>query len=91
MELSVQIQSFLFSFVFGFLFSYVVNLAYKNLFSKKLLFQIIWNFFIAIGGSLLYFFGMKAINHAVLHLYFYMMVVIGYLVGNLFSKSARRY
>lgn len=91
MELSVQIQSFLFSFVFGFLFSYVVNLGYRNLFSKKLIYQIIWNFFIVIGGCLLYFFGMKAINHAVLHLYFYVMVIIGYLVGNIFSKRTRGY
>ena len=91
MELSVQIQSFIFSFVFGFLFSYVVNLGYKYLFSKKLYVQIIWNFIIVIGSCLLYFLAMKAINHAILHVYFYMMVIIGYLVGNLFSKRARRY
>lgn len=91
MELSVQIQSFIFSFVFGFLFSYLVNLSYKYLFSKKLHVQIIWNFFILVGSCLLYFLGMKIINHAVLHLYFYIMVMIGYLVGNLFSRRARRY
>lgn len=91
MNLGVQFQSFIFSFVFGFLASYVVNLLYKHLFSKKLLVQIVWNFLIVVGSCLLYFIGMKAINHAVLHLYFYMMVVIGYLVGNVFSKKARRY
>lgn len=91
MELTIQIQSFIFSFVFGFLFSYLVNLSYKYLFSKKIYVQVIWNFLIVIGSCLLYFFGMKAINHAVLHIYFYIMVILGYLIGNLFSRKTRRY
>ena len=91
MELSVQLQSLVFSFVFGFLFSYLVNLGYRYLFSKKIYVQIIWDILLVIGSCLLYFLGMKIINHAVLHIYFYMMVVVGYLIGNLFSNRVRKY
>ncbi len=90
MELSVQIQSFVASFVFGFLFSYVVNLAYKHLFAGKIIYQIIWNFILVIGSCLLYFYLMKYINQAAIHVYFIFVVVIGFVIGNIFSKKARR-
>ncbi|MDD6223523.1 MAG: hypothetical protein PUB18_00795 [bacterium] len=90
MELSVQIQSFVVSFVFGFLFSYVVNIFYQYLFKGKICVQIFWNFVLVLGSSLLYFYILKVINHAVIHLYFLAMVVIGYLCGNLFSYKVRK-
>lgn len=90
MTLETQLQSFIFSFVFGFLFSYLVNLNYKYLFSKKVIIKFIYNFIIVIGCCLLYFLGMKIINHAILHLYFYLLTIVGYLTGNIFSKKVRK-
>lgn len=90
MELSVQIQSFVVSFVFGFLFSYVVNIFYHHLFKGKIWVQIFWNFILVLGSSLLYFYILKAVNHAVIHIYFLMMVLIGYLSGNIFSRKVRK-
>lgn len=89
MELSVQIQSLVFSFVYGFIVSYVINLCYHHLFYGKLVYQIIWNFVVVVGVCLLYFISMKAINNVVLHPYFYLLVLIGYLVGNIFSFKIR--
>lgn len=90
MDLAVQIQSFVFSFAFGFLFSYGINLGYKYLFTGKVLKKIICNFIFVIGSCLLYFISMKAINHAVIHIYFIMMVVIGVLLGNFLNRKIRR-
>ena len=90
MTLGVQIQSFIFSFVFGFLFSYGLNLLYKRLFTGKIIFQIIWNFLFVVGSCLIYFYFMKIINHASIHIYFLGMTLIGYLVGNLFSSRVRK-
>ena len=91
MVLSVQIQSFIFSFVFGILFSYVINLAYKYLFLKGLFIKLASSFFVVFSSCMIYFLGMKFINHAILHIYFYFMVVIGYIIGNFFSFKFRKY
>lgn len=90
MTLEIQIQSFIFSFVFGFLFSYIVNLSYHLLFNRNVVVQVISNLFIIVGTCLIYFIGMKAINQAILHLYFYFAVVVGYFIGNLFSIKSRK-
>jgi len=90
MNLGVQIQSFIFSFVFGFLFSYGLNFLYKRLFTGKIIFKIIWNFFFVVGSCLIYFYFIIIINHASIHIYFLGMALIGYLVGNLFSSRVRK-
>lgn len=89
MELEIQIQSFVASFVFGLLFSYVVNLCYKWLFFSKGLFRFLFTLIFVLFFCLLYFIMMVVINSARIHIYFFMMTLIGYLIGNLFSRKVR--
>ena len=90
MELGVQIQSFIVSFFYGFLLSYLINLCYRGLFLSKKIFRIPFTFFFSISVWLLYFFLLYLINGGVLHIYFLLLVFIGWAIGNLFSRKARR-
>jgi len=90
MTLSIQIQSFIVSFFYGFLVSYLINLCYRFLFLSKKTFQIIFTFFLSFSICLFYFFILYIINGGVVHLYFLILVLLGTLIGNLFSRKARR-
>lgn len=87
MSLEVQIQSIITSFVFGFLYAYLINLLYKFLFFGGIVKRAITNFMFNFITFMLYFLSMKLINQADIHIYFIFMAIIGYLIGNIFSKK----
>lgn len=82
MSLRVQIVSLFFSFVFGIIFSICTNLNYRFLFTKNVYFKIIITFVYILDFALLYFLLIQKINNGIIHIYFFLMVGIGYLVGN---------
>lgn len=90
MELSVQIQSFVVSFIYGFLLSYLINLCYTGLFLSKKFFRVPFTFFFCFSVCILYFYFLYLINGGVVHFYFLALVAIGIFVGNLFSRKARK-
>ena len=81
MNLKTQIISLIFSFLYGFLFSICTNLNYKFLFLKNIIFKIIITFIYVIDFALLYFFILRIINDGVVHNYFLLFIVFGYLVS----------
>lgn len=81
MNLNIQIYSLLFSFFFGIIFSICTNLNYRFLFSKKLFFKIIFTFIYIVDFSFVYFFILEKINNGVIHNYFLLFIIIGYLIG----------
>lgn len=81
MDLKTQIISFLFSFVFGIIFSICTNLNYRFLFTKKLVFKILITIIYVIDFSLLYFLIMQRISYGMIHVYFFLAIGMGYLVG----------
>ena len=89
MNLEVQIQSMIFSFVYGLFFSFLLNLNYRVLFTSKKYIQVIGNLFFIIDNVLLYFILLRYINNGVLHLYFLLLVVLGFFVGNPTTKKIR--
>jgi len=91
MSLEVQIQSLIYSFVFGVFFSYTVNLNYRYLFSSKKVFKIIMNLLFVLVHVLLYFILLRKINSGVLHIYFLLMIIFGFLFGNYYSRKIRKY
>lgn len=89
MNLKIQIFSLIYSFGFGLFFSLVVNMHYNFLFSKKKWFRILINFIFVIDMSLLYFLILKFINGGILHLYFYLLIFFGFLIGYARTKKLR--
>ncbi len=81
MSLNIQIYSLIFSFVFGMLFSLLLKINYKFLFVNRGRIQIFSNFIFLLDISLLYFLGLKMINHGILHIYFLIVFLLGWLIG----------
>lgn len=86
MILKIQLIALLFSFLFGILFAVCVRINYKFLFHQKGVFQFLATFIFIIDMSLLYFFGLKIINHGILHPYFLIMVLLGFYLTYFFFQ-----
>lgn len=89
MSLQIQIYSLIYSFFFGIVFSILVNLHYDMLMSKKKWFQILMNFIFVIDMALLYFLILKNLNGGIIHLYFYLVILLGFLLGYVKTKRLR--
>ena len=87
MELGVQLQALIVSFVYGVLFSYLLKIQYKFLFEGKLLYKILITVLFVFDNCLLYFLILKTINHAIFHIYFLFLLILGYLFGNYLIKK----
>lgn len=81
MILKVQILSILFSFLYGNVIFWLLELNYKLLYESKIFYRIIVSFFFIIVISLMYFIGMVKINNGILHIYFYLALLTGYLLS----------
>lgn len=82
MTLIVQIQSLCYSFLFGLFASLLFNLCYKVLFYKNIFIRILFNLIFCITLYVLYFYLLYKINNGILHLYFFMMLFIGFYIYN---------
>jgi len=91
MGLELQIQTIIFSFVYGMFFSLLYNLFYRYLFCGKVVMRIIKDFIFVIAIFSLFFAGLKIINGGIIHLYFIIMLLIGFIVGNKKTKKTRKY
>ena len=90
MILSVQIESFLFSFLYGLFFAFLFNLNYKYLFCKKLFNRILLNLFFNIDIFLCYFLLLKKLNYGIIHIYFLFFLYFGFILGNKMTKKLRK-
>jgi len=77
MNLIIQIQTLVFSFVYGMFFQYTVCLNYKYLVKSNTYVKILVNFLFVIDHVLLYFFLLLKINNGILHLYFFISFLLG--------------
>lgn len=82
MELSIQLQVLIVSFVYGILFSYLLKFQYKFLFDSKLFYKILITLLFVFDNCLLYFLILRTINNGIFHIYFLFSLIIGYLFGN---------
>lgn len=87
MILSIQIYSLLFSFGYGIFFAVLLFLFRKVIFNKNLILMVIFSFLFVFLNVILYFWGLKAINNGILHIYFFLSILLGYCLTNVvFSK-----
>lgn len=90
MNLKVQLLSLTFSFVYGVLFSFLVNVNYRFLFAKKRVVQIIMTFLFLLDMALLYFLILRYLNEGIIHIYFFLMILVGFYVTFPFSRRFRK-
>lgn len=88
MNLKIQVISFIFSFVYGaFLFMFL-KIQKKILFCRNKKKRILSNFIFSIIISIIYFILIYFINNGVLHLYFLLLIVFGFLIAHNFYKKS---
>ena len=87
MELSIQLQVLTVSFVYGILFSYLLKLQYKFLFESTKFYKILITFLFVFDNCLLYFLILRAINNGIFHIYFLLVLILGFFVGNNFIRK----
>jgi len=91
MNLEIQIQSLIFSFVFGIFFALEFNLIYRYLFSIVSFIKIIINIVFVNINAIVYFYLLYIINGGIIHLYFIIMLVLGFVMGNKKTRKIRKY
>ncbi len=86
MDYKIQLLSFLFSFLFG-IFFFLTNYFNKKLIAnKKIFFQYVITFLYILNIVLFYILILYKINRGVFHIYFLIMVLLGYLFAMWFKK-----
>lgn len=91
MTLKIQIICFIFSFLYGVVISFLVNLNYDVLFNKKLVLKILADFFFFVDLALLYFIILRFINQGILHIYFLILLLVGFFSSyNNFKKIRQK-
>lgn len=87
MKLDIQILTLLFSFFYGIFFSWMVSLNYKFIYGDKKILQIIFTLVFMLVMVMFYFLGLKMINHAILHIYEFIMIIFGFFVEHFVRKK----
>ena len=89
MSLVEQVVSLIFSFIYGGVLSVLYNFNYNILFYKNRVVKIIFNILFVFDLVLIYFLVMRKINNAVIHPYFYLLIVLGFFVFFNLTKKLR--
>lgn len=79
MELNIQIYSFVYSFFFGCVFYFLLDFFNKIVDKFNLFFKIIISLVFIISLSILYFILLLFINNGIVHIYFLLCILFGYL------------
>ena len=90
MKLELQLTTILFSIVFGLIFSSVIDLIKNKIFKTKKIIQLIFFLVITILMSLIYFYGLLKLNNGIIHPYFVIAFIIGFIIENALKKVFKR-
>ena len=89
MNIEIQIQSIIVSFVYGMFSSLIYNLLYLFLYSNNNILRIISNLLYTFFIFTLFFYLMLLINNASIHPYFILVFITGFIFGNYKIKEIR--
>lgn len=89
MDLEIQLQSLITSLIYGMYLSLIYNILYKYLYSNNIFIKITWNIMFSVIHALIYFQFMKLINEGIIHIYFIVLLIIGFIIGNKKTKLIR--
>lgn len=91
MSLSEQFLSIGFSFIYGVALSFLYNFNYNLLFNKEKVFKIVFNILFVLDLVLIYFLIIKKINGGIIHPYFYLLIILGFVSCFDVSKKLRKF
>lgn len=90
MVLAIQIYSLLFSFFYGMFFYFLLEINYKFLYNDKFILKLIYTLVFILFNTLLYFVCLKKINNGVIHIYFLLIILLGYIIAKFLLKKIIR-
>ena len=82
MKLDIQIYSFVSSFLFGCMLFFLLDIFNRLMCKVKVVLKIIFSFLFVMFLALVYFLMLLFINNGVVHVYFLLMILVGYIFGN---------
>ncbi len=80
--LKIQILSVSVSYLYGIFFSILLNLNAKYIYKTKKIQKYLFNFIFVLDNVLLYFIILRHINNGILHYYFILALLLGFLSVN---------
>ncbi|MGN1000427.1 MAG: spore cortex biosynthesis protein YabQ [Bacilli bacterium] len=89
MKLEIQLQSLVMSFLFGMFFSLIFNIFYRRIFRIKKHLRLITTILFLLINTTLYFWLLVLVNDGIVHIYFLISILFGFLVGNRKTKKLR--
>ena len=87
MNSTVQIISFIVSFIFGIIFYYLTKINFKLIEDLKIYLKHFLTFIYTIDMAIIYMIIIYKLNKGYFHIYFIMMVVIGFIIGYVLDKK----
>lgn len=90
MDYKIQIISFLFSFIFGVFFYYASLLNYKFISKYPVILRYLITLIFVLDISLLYILFMYKINYGIVHIYFIIVLFLGFFIGSIYCKKLRK-
>ena len=81
MILKIQIYSILYSFLYGIIFYILLEFNYKIIYESKLFIKIIYSLLFLLANTLLYFIILIKINNGIVHVYFLLSIILGYVLA----------
>ena len=90
MTLSVQISTLLFSFVFGFLFAFLISINYRFIYHSNKVIQVLFTFAFVLLSTLIYFIILEKLNYGALHIYYCIMIILGFIVEHGVEKLRKQ-
>jgi len=98
MDLKTQIITLLFSFGYGFLFSFFLHINYKFIYNNKIFIKVITSFLFILINILMYFIILKKINYGIIHIYYLIVIIIGFIlelfvfkkINNIIAKKIKK-
>lgn len=85
MNLNIQLYSFICSFLYGVVFYFFLNIFNKIVIKMNVIFRFVLSFVYIILMSSLYFIMLLFVNNGVVHIYFLLLILVGYMIAYLFS------
>lgn len=87
MPLISQIITIIFSFIYGIIFYILLEINCKYIYYGNKIYRIIITFLFVICNTLLYFIILKKINYGIVHIYFLLCILTGYILSNFVYKN----
>lgn len=91
MDNSLQLLSFLVSFLFGIVFSFFSRYHYDMVYSLKTLPRYVLTFLFILDMSLFYILLLYYVNDGTVHLYFVAVTFLGYFLEKVLSPYVKKY